>query len=223
MANIAVNIKPTAISQADLVDVLYMICSSIIGVCKKLDADGGVTLTTYVANCCTAKILTDIEDSKGNRLITIKDGSLATIITAPNKFISPIGLTDEALIELLYEIFDAGYTLLAQLDTDSLGDSNYVSSLYTTSFPWNVTNKKGSSLGNGGAGSYSMGPVGRPDDRNLVDLLYALVNVIYLTCSKLDADGTVSDTNYTALWYTANILLKIENSAGSTIGIAKPY
>lgn len=207
-----VDIKAGGMSQKDLVDLLYQIVSSIKGVCAKLDDDGGVPLTTYEANCYTAKILTVIEDSKGNR--TGVGGG---------KIISPTGITGEALIELLYEIFDAGATLLTQLDTDSLTDSDYLSSLYSSSFPYNVIKGNGSSLGNGGAGSYTFGPTAAPDDPHLIDLLYSLVNVIHLTAAKLDADGTVTDTTYDSLWYTANILTVIENSAGSTIGNAKTF
>lgn len=207
-----VDIKAGGMSQKDLVDLLYQIVSSIKGVCAKLDDDGGVPLTTYEANCYTAKILTVIEDSKGNR--TGAGGG---------KIISPTGITPEALIELLYEIGDAGITLLTQLDTDGLSGSNYLSTLYTGSFPFYVIKGNGSGIGDSGAGSYTFGPNAAPDDPHLIDLLYFLVNTIHLMCAKLDADGTVTDTNYDALWYTANILTVIEKSTGSTIGNAKTF
>ena len=62
-----IDIKPTGLKQGDLVDILYQLVSSISGLCTKLDADGGVPLTTYVANCYTACFTGHIEDSGGNR------------------------------------------------------------------------------------------------------------------------------------------------------------
>ena len=54
MSNIEAQIKPSGISKRNLVDCLYAVVSSIQGICKKLDDDGGVPLTTYEANVFTA-------------------------------------------------------------------------------------------------------------------------------------------------------------------------
>lgn len=210
MADIHSNIKPTGLAQADLVDLLYQILSSIYGICAKLDADSGVPLTTYVANCWTAKINTIVYDSKGN--MTGRGGNFT---------ITPTGLTDEALINVLYEIFDSWKTLTAQLDTDVLGSSDYEATYYTATFLGIVTKGTGASLGNGT--SYYFGPISPPDQAKLVDLLYQIVYSIEKCCEHLDADTTVNNTNYEALWFTANILNIIENSAGNVIGNAKPY
>jgi hypothetical protein len=204
------NIKAGGVSQRDLVDLLYQIVSSIAGMCAKLDADTGVPLETYTANCYTAIIKTVIEDSKGNR--TGVGGG---------KIITPQGLTQEALIQVLYEIFLSWDTLMAQLDADTLSYSNFEALYYTATFLWNVTNGSGTTQGLGTG--YHFGPNSAPDELNLINILYAVVNSIYLACVHLDADGTVTDTDYTDLWYTANILTIIQNSAGSTIGNAKPY
>lgn len=210
MGDIHTNLKPTAVKQADLVDLLYQIVSSIKGICTKLDADTGVPLTTYVANCYTAKINTVIYDSRGN--VTGKGG---------NYTITPGGLTNEALNSVLYEIFDAWQTLMAQLDADVLGSSDYQTLYWTSTILWNVTNGAGTTKGNGT--TYYFGPASAPDNRNLVDILYALVNSLTLACLHLDADTVVIDVNYNALWYTANILQNIENTSGLVIGNAKSY
>lgn len=211
MGNISVNIKPNGFSQADLVDTLYNIIASIKGICAKLDDDGTVTDTTYEALCYTAIFNTVIYNSRGS--MTGLNG-LYTI--------TPTGLTNEALIALLYQIFDSWETLLEQLDADgTVNGTNYEALWYTATFLWKVTKGNGSSLGNGT--SKYFGPISPPPDNELVDLLYAIVASIYGVCVKLDADSGVADTDYTALWFTAIFLLRIENSAGSTVGVAKTY
>ena len=52
----------------------------------------------------------------------------------------------------------------------------------------------------------------------LIDLLYNMVDAIETLTEQLDADGTVTDTNYEALWYTANVTVKIESSEGNLLG-----
>lgn len=199
------DITPRGMSQRDFVDLLYMIVSSVKGICAKLDDDGGVPLTTYEANCYTAMFKTIIEDSRGNR----------TGVTG-NHIITPTGVTDAALIELLYEIFNAFETLTEQLDTDNLGDSNYEALCYTAKFLGKVTNQAGNTLGNGTTFYFNPGGV-RPE-KELVNLLYNIVDAIETLTEKLDLDGTVTDTDYEALWFTANVLLRVENSTGSIVG-----
>jgi hypothetical protein len=64
------------------------------------------------------------------------------------------------------------------------------------------------------------------NERELIDCLYAMFNSIKAithnyTTYGLDGDGTVTDTNYEALWYTAKCTLMIENSSGSRIGVSR--
>jgi hypothetical protein len=52
----------------------------------------------------------------------------------------------------------------------------------------------------------------------LIDLLYQIVNAIETLTEQLDADGTVTDTNYEALWFTATVTMRVENSQGNVVG-----
>ena len=101
------DIRPVGFRQKDIVDLLYQIVSSIKGICAKLDADGAVSGTTFEANAYTAIIKTIIEDSKSNRTGT-----------AGEKFISGLGIDDQSLLKLLYQLFDSFETLTEQLDAD---------------------------------------------------------------------------------------------------------
>uniref|UniRef100_A0A6M3KUN1 Uncharacterized protein n=1 Tax=viral metagenome TaxID=1070528 RepID=A0A6M3KUN1_9ZZZZ len=210
MANIEAQIKPTGMSQRNLVDLLYMIVSSIQGVCTKLDADGGVPLTTYVANCYTAIFNGSIEDSRGNYImnrVSAKDDRFFII--------TPTGLDNKALFECLYQIFDMMETLTEQLDTDTLTDSTYEALCYTALYLWIIENCKGDQLGNGTSFYFRAASENR---KELVDLLYAIVNSIETLTEQLDLDGTVTDITYESLWFTATILMRVENSQGSVVG-----
>lgn len=209
MADTHPDIKPNGLTQAHLVDALYMIVSSIAGICAKLDADGGVPLTTYTANCYTAIFNTVIEDSKGNR--TGRGGEFT---------ITPAGITPQALTELLYEITNSLETLPEQLDTDVLTLSNYEATAFTAVMLQQCENQVGNTVGNGYVFYFRPGAY---DQAQLVEFLFNAFTAINLICEDntttgLDVDGTVTDVDYNALWYTANMTLKIENAAGSQIG-----
>jgi hypothetical protein len=199
------DIRPNGLDQKDLVDMFYMVVSSIAGICAKLDSDTGVPLTTYTANCYTAMFDMKITDSNGQ--VTGPGGGI---------IIFPGGITSEAKIELLYQIYNAIETLTEQLDTDVLTDSNYEALCYTALLLHRIQNKLGNFIGNGT--TYKIGPTGEPDQREMVDCLYGIVDAIETLTEKLDADGTVTDTDYEALWYTANITIKIRNSSNETLG-----
>lgn len=200
------DIKPNGLNQKDLVDLFYMIVSSIKGICAKLDDDATVDLTTYEANCYTAMFDMIIQDSKKRR--TGPGGGM---------FISPYGITDKAIIELLYDIFNSFETLCEQLDGDTgVADTNYEALCYTALFLYRVQSGAGPILGNGT--TYKIGPTGAPSQKELVNCLYQIVDAIETLTEKLDADGTVTDTDYEALWYTANITLKVTNTSNQTVG-----
>lgn len=210
MANIEAQIKPTGMSQRNLVDLLYALVYSFKNLCAKMDDDGGVTLTTYEANCYTAIFNGYIENSQGSSIMN-------RVSTADDRFfiITPTGLTNGALVEFLYQWFDMMETLTEQCDTDGLGDSNYEALCYTALYLWNVENCKGAMLGNGTTFYFRNGSENR---KELVDLLYAIVDSWETLAEKLDADGTVTDTNYEALWFTATILMRVQNSMGNVVG-----
>ena len=210
MANIHADIKPSGFNQREEVDLLTSIVRSIAGVCAKLDADATVPLTTYLANCYTAIFTIVLEDSKGNRT-----GQTGEYI------INPYGIGDNARIELLYQILNSLETLTEQLDTDVLTDSNYEALCYTAKILYLVENKTGNTLGNGTAYTFHAGGVF--NQREYVELLYQIVDAWETLLEKLDADATPTDTDYEALWFTATILLRIENGAGNAVGNTNPW
>lgn len=208
MADVHSDIKPSGLNQKELVNLLGMLTYSLEGVCTKLDNDAGVPLETYLANCYTAIINTTIEDCNGNR----RGQFLAEHLFYA---VSPGGISDQALLEWLYNYFNAIETLTEQLNTDTLTDSDYEALIYTAYFTWIVENQNGNSLGNGS--SFYFRPGGIPK-QELVDLLYNMVKAWQVLLAKLDDDGTVTDITYEALWYTATILLKVTDREDNVIG-----
>lgn len=212
MSNLEVQIKPTGLKLKNLVDCLYAVISSIKGICAKLDDDGGVPLETYEANVFTAIFNGQLTNSRGDMVsnqVTAKQGYF---------FIAgPTGISDRGILQSLYQIFDMMETLCEQLDTDTLTDSNYESLVYTAHYLWTIENEIGGTVG---ASTEQWIRPGGIDYFRLVDILYVFVHTIDTLAKKLDADGTVTDTNYHALWDTANILMQIENSKGDIAGNA---
>lgn len=209
MANVEAQIKPNGISMRNLVDLLYMIVYSIQGICKKLDLDDN-TDNTYEAASYTAIFNGDIRDSRGNYIMNR--------VTAPDDrffIISPTGISDKALLECLFQIFTMIYTLTRQCDADDLTTSTY-HHIYDDRYAWIIENCKGSQIGNGTAYYFRPGGVFNYDQ--LVDVLYDIVYSISLLTAKLDTDAKPAGSNYAALWYTATILMRIENQKGSVIG-----
>jgi hypothetical protein len=212
MANYEVQIKPQGLKDKSLVDCLYAVVSSIKGICAKLDSDTGVTLTTYTANCYTALFNGYIENSRGD--------SAMNYVSAKERYffrINPTGITNAALMRCLYQIFDMMETLTEQLDTDALGDSNYEALVYTAHYLWTIENERGSRVGASTAKLINPGGI---DQRDLVDMLYCFVHSIDTLTQKLDDDGTVNDTDYEALWDTANILIQVQDTKGNVAGNA---
>ncbi len=216
MANIEAQIKPSGVSMRNLVDLLYMIVYSIQGICQKLDDDDN-TDDTYEADVFTAIFNGSIEDSKGNFIQNRANDGAGTYVTDDRFFIiKPTGITDKALLECLYQIFDMMETLTEQADADDLSSSTYEALIYTAVYLWKIENCKGSQLGNGT--TYYFRPSGVFDKGQLVDLLYAIVYSLYLLTAKLDTDAVPSGSNYAALWYTATVLMRVQNTRGSVAG-----
>lgn len=208
--NVESQIKPGGISQRNLVDLLYMIVYSLQGLCQKLDDDDS-TDDTYEASVYTAIFNGYIEDSKGNTImnrVSAKDDRFF--------YIRPDGISDKDLLECLYQIFDMYETLTEQADADDLSSGTYESLIYTAHFLWIIENCKGSQLGNGTV--FYFRPGGVFDYGQLVDLLYAIVHAHATLTAKLDTDAVPAGSDYTALWYTATILMHVENQQGSVTG-----
>ncbi len=210
MAAVDPQIKPGGLNHRQLVDLLYMIIYSLKGICAKLDDDDN-TDDTYEASVYTAIFNGHIEDSRGNSLIN-------QVSTAVDRFfvITPVGMSEGALLECLYQIFDMMETLTEQCDADDLSSSTYESLCYTAYFLWNIENCKGSTLGNNTG--YVFRPGGAFNQDQLVDLLYAIVYAMSIFTAKLDTDEVPAGSDYKALWYTATILMRVENSKGSVVG-----
>lgn len=202
------HIRPGGITQGWLVDLLYQIGAALQGLCTKLDADGGVPLTTYVANVCTAIFSGALSDSQGNTNRLFLNAKQFQEFTVN-------GVSQHGLISFLYQILKALETLCAQLDTDTLTDSDYESGVFQAIVTYRVMDLEGNTAGYGT--TYLLHP-GGISDNHLLDLLYQIVNVIKTVAAKLDADGTVTDTDYEALWYTAVLTVKIENTSGKVLG-----
>lgn len=206
------DIKPSGLNQQDEVDLYYQVVSSIYGLCVKLDADGTVPLTTYTANVFTAIFNGTIENSRGSTI----SNYLTPSSTIPQPvFVSPRGIGARERIDLLHMILNMLETLTEQLDTDTLTDSDYESVCYTAIILYLVTNSLNSTLGNGTAYTFHTGSWSQ---KELVELLYQIAYSWSLITAKLDDDATPTDTDYEALWYTATVLLTVENGAGSRIG-----
>jgi hypothetical protein len=212
MSNLEVQIKPTGLKHKSLVDCLYAVVSSIKGICAKLDDDGGVTSTDYEANVFTAIFNGEITNSRGD--------VVRNVVTAKEPYYcnaGPAGISDRAILQFIYQIFDMMETLTEQLDGDSLADTNYEALVYTAHYLWTIENEAGSLVG---ASTDCLIRPGGIDQRRLVDILYCFVHSIHVLTDKLDDDGTVTDTNYEALWDTANILMQVEDTKGNIAGNA---
>lgn len=138
MGDVHADIRPNGLSQKDLVDLLYMLTASLTGLCQKLDADGGVTDTNYNALCYTALMTILVEDSKANRA-----GNTGDYI------VTPVGVSDEALLEWLYDYTNAIDTLTAKLDADGgVTDTNYKALWFTATVTLKIRDCQGNLVGN---------------------------------------------------------------------------
>jgi hypothetical protein len=212
MANIEAQIKPTGMSQRNLVDLLYMIVVSIQGICAKLD-DDDVTDTDYESLCYTAIFNGSISDSRGNNLINRVSASDDRFFT-----ITPTGITPRSLLECLYQIHEMMETLTEKIDADAAPPSSvtYEALCYTAIYLWKIENVKGDILGNTNAYFFRPGSTG--NNKELCNLLYAIVDSLETLTEKLDTDAIPSETDYEELWFTDTILMRVENSAGSVVG-----
>ncbi len=116
------DIHPSGVDDKYVIDFMYMMQSSMQGLCTKLDADSGVTLTTYLANCYAALFHVRVSDYRGN----MTNGEVTV-----DHIVEPAGgLSTASLLEWIYDWVNAFETLTEQLDGDSLTDSTYESLCY---------------------------------------------------------------------------------------------
>lgn len=191
------NLSATGFNQKELYDLIVMINASFAGLTAKLDADATVNDTDYEDNC----------------------SALVVAIMAAFK-VSEKGLVDKFLIEWMYALTDGWETLCEQLDADTgVALTTYEANAYTAKYLHLVTNKAGSTLGNGTAYKFRAGGV--LNNPEFIDWLYNALDSLETLTEQLDGDATVTDTNYEALWFTATILLSVKNSAGNSIGVLR--
>ena len=214
MANIHPDIKPNGLGQKEHVSLVVMLLRSLQGIAAKLDNDGGVTDTTYEANAITALINLSATDHIGNRF---SNGATMSSTLEDHHIIDPMGRSDPALLAFLYQFTNAFETLCEQLDLDAgITATTFEANAFTAMFLHIIENEKGNQLGNGTA--YYFRPGGVMPQDELVDWFYNAINAIETLTEQLDADGDVTDVNYEALWFTAIILMRVENSQGNVLG-----
>jgi hypothetical protein len=218
MSNIEVQIKPSGVSKRNLVDCLYAVVSSIEGILTKLDADAGVPegggsgTPEYLSLCFTAIFNGSITNSRNETVMNALSGKEDTFFT-----ISPTGIDNRAIVNCFYQIFVMMETMTEKLDADTLTLSTYEANAYTAYYLWRVYDEYGNSVG--ADTTHTITPMG-VNSGWLPDILYAFVKSIHVLTDQLDDDGTVTDTNYEALWDTANILMQVEDSKGNVAGNA---
>jgi hypothetical protein len=203
-------IRPTGGVKRYLADCLYAVVSSIHGICAKLDLDN-VTDTNYEALCYTAIFNGAIEDSKGNSLINAVSGEEDTFF-----IMSPRGYSNRAVIQCIYQIFLMMHTLTTKIDADAAPPTTVTyHHVFDDHYLWTIENEVGSTIG---ASTEHWIRPGGIDDKNLVDILYCFVHSLDTLTRKLDTDAVPSGSNYHALWDTANILVRVEDSKGNISG-----
>jgi hypothetical protein len=210
MANIHADIRPTGLDQKYLVRLLRYFFAALEGVAAKLDDDDN-TDNTYEAtfnaihNCI-------IEDDIGNRYQNVVSESSSL---GPPAIIGPKGVSDAALLDILYQLHIGFFTMVTQADADDLTTSTYVATCWTGKIVHRFVNRFGAMTGLGTV--YYFRPGGVTDQKELVDALYNYFYYWDTFCDKLDTDAKPAGVNYASLW-SDTILLRILNSAGNTIG-----
>ncbi len=214
MANIHPDIKPGGLNQKELISLVVMLLRSLQGIAAKLDDDGGVTDQDYEANAITALINLSTQDHFGNRF---SNAAAASSSLEDHHVLEPAGYSAPALLAFLYQFTNAFETLCEQLDGDGgITAVTWEANCYTAKFLHIVENERGNQLGNGTAYYFRPGGVFPQDE--LVDWFYNAIDAIETLTEQLDGDGDVADGNYETLWFTAIILMRVENSQGSVVG-----
>lgn len=211
-AKICADIKPTGLRQRDIVDLVYMIVTSIRGIAAKLDADN-VTDTTYLANVDACLNLI-VEDSRGNRVsvVNTESSTMPSMVT-----LKPTGFDKARFCDVLYMLFNAWETMCEQMDADAAPPTSvdYEADCYTATHLFMVENSKGHTLGNSNTFWFRLGSF---PQKEIIDCLYAILDGIETFCEQADTDALPANTDYESLWYTNNITLTVEDSKGQRIG-----
>lgn len=132
--------------------------------------------------------------------------------------VKPTGFTQAQEVDIWYELINSLETLTEQLDADGgVTDTDYEANAHTAITNMSITNSQGNTIMNHASdlNFYTMGPGGITDEARL-HAMYNFTNSWETLCEQLDADGTVNDTNYEALCFTATFLHIIRDPRGVT-------
>jgi hypothetical protein len=185
------------------------------GAAAQLDLDDNTDATflaTFDAihNCI-------IEDHLGNRYQNVVSESSSI---GPPAIIGPKGVSDAALMDILYQLHFCFYTMLAQADADDWTTSAYVASMWTGKIVHRFINRFGTMTGLGSV--YYFRPGGVTDQKQLVEALYNFLYYWIAFLTQTDADAKPAGVTYLSLWGTT-IKVRIENAAGSVIGATSTH
>jgi hypothetical protein len=219
MANLWANITPTGLTNKHEVTLWYQLFAAVKGIATKLDTDA-TAAGTYLAAVWTAIANVSIDDGLGN--------SIMNHAAEENFYIvMPHSINDAARLQMIYQFFSMWKTLCAAADTDGLDTSNYEALCYTAIMLQLVEDTKGNILGNLAADIdliFYFRPGGVPKAQ-LIQFFYNAVLAVETLTEKLDVDAATTpptDTDYEALWFTANILTRVEDGKGNVVGNTYP-
>jgi hypothetical protein len=215
MANIFADIKPTGFGQKELVRLLRYCFAALEGIAAKLDNDDNAD-DTYEAdlNLIHSVIITD---DLGNYYHNVAAESSSL---GPPALIGPYGVSDAALLDILYQLHYCFNDMMVRADADDLTTGDYEALLWTAIIAHRIENRYGAQIGVGYA--YTFRPGGVTDQKELVELLFNFLTALTTFSAKLDTDAVPANTNYAELW-TDVILLRIENGAGSVVGATSTH
>lgn len=141
-------VEPTGISDDAALAMMYQITNAFETLCEQLD-DDSLTLSTYEANCYTAKFLHIVENKRGNAL-----GNGTAYYFRPG---GP--MNRDELVDWLYNVFDAIETLTEQLDSvaeATVNDTDYEATWFTAVCLMIIENSQGNTVGNSSSPLYGL-------------------------------------------------------------------
>lgn len=137
------------------------------------------------------------------------------------KLIHPGGMKISDELDLLYGIITSIKGICETLDADDgVADTNYKALCYTAILNCGVYSSidaVGQKLSTDEENCVIAGP-NSIGDKERIAILYQIFNMWETLCEKLDSDGTLSDTDYEELWYTATFLWRVMSHSGNILG-----
>ena len=215
MANIHADITPTGFGQKELVRLFRYFFAGLEGVAAKLDGTDN-TDATYEATLDAIHSVI-ITDDLGNYYHNVAAESSSL---GPPAVLTPYGISDAALMDILYQLHFCFYTMLVQVDADDITTGTYLATCWTGKIAHRFINRFGTMTGLGSA--YYFRPGGVTNHKELVEALYTYFYYWDIFLDKLDTDASPNATNFAELW-SDTILLRIRNAAGDTMGFTSTH